>query len=54
MKWMHLMLKAVLSLSALLASTTALADIELGAHSGLNMIMSREVELVSMAQMAAA
>lgn len=35
---MHLMLKAVLSLSALLASTTALADIELGAHSGLNMI----------------
>ena len=32
------MLKAVLSLTALLASGPALADIEIGAHTGLNMI----------------
>ena len=32
------MLKAALAISALLASNTALADIEVGAHTGLNMI----------------
>ena len=35
---MKLMLKAVLSLSALLASGVAMADIEVGAHTGLNVI----------------